>query len=181
MLHILNITRSQFMLSNNLQVKMNMKYLSTPSLPQQYKPSNISHIILIRRHTQKQQRLPHQNATNSRPSAMPDGVFDLVVQSKKGILLNCSNSSVSLVFSSVAMEDHLHVNKFLWSRNHGYQCMYYRTPIPEVLCQRHFHSRSISWDQNIQQQQGSRSMGSFSELKRHQELKPHIKYDFQMS
>ena len=110
MLHILNITRPQFILSNILQVQINMIYLFTPSPPQQYKPSDISHIIIISRHAQNQQRLPHQNSTNSRTSVMPAGVVNLVVQSKKAILLNCSNSALSLVFSSADLEDQLNGN-----------------------------------------------------------------------
>ena len=74
------------MLSNILQVQMHMTYLSTQITPQQYKPSTISHIITIRRHTKKRQRLPHKNATNSQPSEIPARVVNLVVQSNKALL-----------------------------------------------------------------------------------------------
>ena len=85
------------MLSNILQVQINMVYLSTQIPIQQYKHSIISHIITIRRPTQKQWCLPHQNATNSQHHATPTGVANSVVQSKKALLLNCSNFALSLV------------------------------------------------------------------------------------
>ena len=62
MLHILNITKPQFMLSNILQVKMSIAYFPTQSPLQQYEYSIVYHVIMIMRPTQKQQKLPHQNA-----------------------------------------------------------------------------------------------------------------------
>ena len=92
---------------------MNMEYLSTKINPQQYKRSTISHITTIRRHAQKQKRLTHQKATNSQTSATTSEVVNLVVQYKKALLLNCSNFSLSLVFSSAALVTQLHGNKFV--------------------------------------------------------------------
>ena len=63
MLHILNIIRPQFMLSNISQVRINTAYPSTQSLLQQYKHSTISHTVAIKRHTQKLRSLPCHNST----------------------------------------------------------------------------------------------------------------------
>ena len=94
MLHTLSITRPRFMLSNILQVQMNMAYLSTQIPPQQYKYSIIFRIIMIRRYTLKRRRLPRKNTTNSQPSVTPVEVVNSVLHLKKVLLLNCSNFSL---------------------------------------------------------------------------------------
>ena len=66
--------------------------------------------------------------------------------------------------------------KFLLGQNHGRQRVRHRTPVTETSCQRHWHSRGILTHQDIQRQQGRRSVGGFSDLKGYQTLKPPIKY-----
>ena len=108
MLHSLIITRLQFMLSNILQVQMNMQYLSILQL---YYNSILSHIITIRTHTQKQRGLPRKNSTNSQPSAMPTGVVNYIAQLDKELLFNCSKFALNMVFSSATLEAQLHGNQ----------------------------------------------------------------------
>ena len=120
-----------------LMSKINMEYLSTPSPPQHYKPSTISHIITIRRHKQKRRRLNHQDITNSQPFLTPTGLVNSVVKSKKALLLNYSNFSLSLVFSSSALTAKLHENQLvkipqlLWNQNQRHQRVHHRTTTPE--------------------------------------------------
>ena len=62
-------------------------------------------------HTQKLQLLLRQNSTNSQPSATPTGVVNLVVKSKKALLLDCINFALSIFFSSAALAAQLHLNQ----------------------------------------------------------------------
>ena len=117
MLHILIITRPQFMLSYILQEQINISYLSTPIPSQQYKPSTISHVITIRRHIQKRCCLLCHNSTNSHPYVIPAAVENSVFQSKNSFLLNCSNSVVSLVLSSAVLAVHFHGNSSIKTKN----------------------------------------------------------------
>ena len=152
MLHTLNITRTPFMLLNILQIQTNMEYLSTQIPLQQYKHSIIYHIITIRRHKQKRRRLNHQDITNSQPFLTPTGLVNSVVKSKKALLLNYSNFSLSLVFSSSALTAKLHENQLvkipqlLWNQNQRHQRVHHRTTTPEELCQQHWNYRSIRKD-----------------------------------
>ena len=99
------------MLSNISPLQMNTAYPSTRSPLQQYKHLTISHIITIKRHTQKQWCLPRQNATKSQPPATPTRVVNLVMRLKKALLLNCSNFALSLVFSYAALAAQLYGNQ----------------------------------------------------------------------
>ena len=66
---------------------------------------------MIKRPTHKQQLLPRQNSTNSRPFATPTGVVNLVVQLKTILLSNCFNSALSQVFPSTTLAALSHVNQ----------------------------------------------------------------------
>ena len=151
MLPILNITSTQFMLSNILLAQINMAYLSTPSHLQHFKHSIIYHIITIRRPTQKRRRLYRHNSTKSHPSTTPYGVVNLVVHHKKALHLNCSNFYLSLIFSSAALVDHLHGKQYVkiihssvtLKTKYVHQQMHHITTIPETSCQQLRNSRSI--------------------------------------
>ena len=152
MLPILNIISPHLMLSNILLAQINMACLSTPSHIQKLKSSVIFHIIKIRRPTQNLRCLPRQNSTNSQPSVTPTGEVNLVVQSKKALLLNCSNFTLYLWFSHLPLwrNNCMEINpskpnspQFLKSQNHGHQWMHHRTEIPWALFQRHRNSIRI--------------------------------------
>ena len=141
--------------------------------------------ITINRPTQKQHLPPRHNSTNSRPSVTPTGVVILVVQSKTAFLSKYLNSALSLSFSHMPLwwTYCMEINpskpnrlKFLWSRNHGHQRVRHRTQVTETLFQRYWNSRGILSHQNIQRQQGRRSMYGFSDLKGYQTPKPLRKY-----
>ena len=99
------------MLSNISQVQMNTAYPPTHINLQQYMHSTISQIITVKRHKQKQNSLPHQNATNLQSSEPPTGVVSLVMRLKKALLSNCSNLALSPVLSYASLVDQLHRNQ----------------------------------------------------------------------
>ena len=105
-----NTIRPQFMLSNTSRALMNTVYNSTPNPRTQYNHLITLPITMIERPIQRQQLLILHNATNSRPTATQTGVVNSVAQSKTALHLNCSNSALSLVFSSAALVALLHGN-----------------------------------------------------------------------
>ena len=105
-----NTMRLQFMLSSTSQELMNTESHSTLSPRPQYKHSITFHITMIERSTQRQQLLLRQNASNSRPTATQTGLVNLIAQLKIALHLNCSDSVLSQVFSSVALVALLHGN-----------------------------------------------------------------------
>ena len=149
----------------------------------QFRHSTTFPIIVIKRPTQKEHLLPLHNSTNSRPSATPTGLVNLVVHLKTAILSNCLNSALYQFFSPYCMEIHppkSYIIKFQWSRNYGHQLVCHRTPVTETSCQRYWNSRDKLSHQNTQRQQGHRSMGGFSDLKGNQTPKPPRKFGLRM-